>query len=128
MNFLHERTVGEAVGFPIFTHGLVLRREATSLPYRASFKRRYRQTTAPRIQLVCKIDKKAFADAFNENVDLAVATEATSRVERHHRRFAGSKDLLRLRRYFFFETTGAQRADCVPILADEHARSGPSIT
>ncbi len=86
------------------------------------------ETTATSVEILRKIDKEHFRRALDEDVDLAVATEAASGVEAHDRGLAGLQNIVRARRDFFFKTSGAERANGAAILADQHSRTGAAIT
>ena len=77
--------------------------------------------------MLCKIDQKSFWDAFNEDVDLAVATETPARVETQDRAFTTAQNVARTYGYFFLDASAAKRAHCATIFANQHARSRPSI-
>jgi len=86
-----------------------------------------RVTTAPRIQITGKIDKKVFRDALNEDVDFSVAAEAPSRVEAHYGGDATSQNFTRTQRHFFLDATGAERADRASVFANQESRARSSV-
>ena len=55
-----------------------------------------------------EIAKKLLIQAFDKNLDLAVATEATPHIKRDQFRIACLNYLLRKHDYFFFQTSAAE--------------------
>ncbi len=118
-DFLDERAFGRAF----------IRREQTAAPILFILsENRHRATNATLCRRVAQAAQKFIARHFDQNLNLAVATETTPRVEFHQLRHAGSHDLPRARDHFFFQTTAAERTGVCAIRANQHPRAGSAIT
>src|SRR6266550_6442296 len=71
----------------------------------------YYTALAPSFKRLSNPTKQLFRRAFDENVDLASATEPFARIETHQRRFTGSQNFTCPQRHFFFQASRAQRPD-----------------